>query len=65
MRRVGVIGGMGPLASADFYLKTIELTKATCDQDHIPLIIDSFPQIEDRTGYIFGEGDGGYHTSFL
>ncbi|MDA3055116.1 MULTISPECIES: aspartate/glutamate racemase family protein [unclassified Campylobacter] len=57
MRRVGVIGGMGPLASADLYLKTIELTGARSDQENIPLLIDSYPQIEDRTACIFGEGE--------
>ena len=53
--RVGIIGGMGPLATLDLYKKIIENTPAEKDQDHIPIIIDSYPQIEDRTGFILGK----------
>lgn len=56
-KRLGIMGGMGPLATVDFYRKITELTPANCDQDHIPLIIDSYPQIEDRTAFILGHGD--------
>lgn len=56
-KRLGIMGGMGPMATVDFYQKITELTPATCDQDHIPLIIDSYPQIEDRTAFILGRGD--------
>jgi len=47
--RLGVIGGLGPLATADFYRKTIEAVPAASDADHIPLIILSVPQIPDRS----------------
>ncbi|WP_439328334.1 aspartate/glutamate racemase family protein [Lonepinella sp. BR2357] len=57
MKRVGIIGGMGPLASADLYLKIIQATHANSDQENIPLIIDNFPQIEDRTAFILGSGE--------
>ena len=46
---------MGPLATLDLYKKIIENTPAEKDQDHIPIIIDSYPQIEDRTGFILGK----------
>lgn len=49
---VGVLGGMGPLATADFMRKVIELTPAEKDPDHIPLIVSSYPQIPDRVGPI-------------
>ena len=49
---VGVLGGMGPLATADFMRKVIELTPAEKDADHIPLIVSSYPQIPDRVGPI-------------
>ena len=55
MKRVGIIGGMGPLASADLYMKIIEETAASSDQENIPLVIDSYPQIEDRTAFILGK----------
>lgn len=45
---VGVIGGMGPLAGADYMTKVIELTPGERDEDHIPLIVCSCPQIPER-----------------
>ncbi len=52
MKRLGIIGGMGPLATIDLFQKIVELTDATKDQEHIPIIIDNYPQIEDRTAHI-------------
>ena len=52
MKTLGIIGGMGPLATIDLYKKITDLTPAKCDQDHIHIIIDSYPQIEDRTKFI-------------
>ena len=51
-RTVGVLGGMGPLATVDFMRKVIDLTPAVRDQDHVPLIICSIPQVPDRTAAI-------------
>lgn len=56
MKRIGIIGGMGPQATIDLYQKMINHTPADKDQDHIPVIIDSYPQIEDRTACILGQG---------
>ncbi len=53
---VGVLGGMGPAATADFYLKLIKATPAESDQDHVKVVIFSNPQIPDRTAAIRGEG---------
>jgi aspartate racemase len=47
-RLIGILGGMGPLATVDFMQKVIEVTPATRDQDHVPLIVYSVPQIPDR-----------------
>jgi len=46
---VGVLGGMGPAATALFYRRLIELTDAACDQDHLHVLIDSDPSVPDRT----------------
>lgn len=46
---LGVLGGMGPLASAHFMLRLTELTSATRDQDHIPAVLWSDPRVPDRT----------------
>ena len=40
---IGVIGGMGPLATVDLYRKIVEHTDADCDQAHVRTIIDSTP----------------------
>lgn len=56
-RTVGVLGGMGPRATADFFSKLIDCTPAERDQDHIRVLIDSNPQIPDRSAYILGHGD--------
>ncbi len=53
---LGVLGGMGPLATADFYAKLVRLTPARTDQDHPRVIIDSNPKIPDRTAGLEGEG---------
>lgn len=50
--RLGVVGGLGPLATADFYRKTIDAVPAENDADHISMAILSVPQIPDRSGAI-------------
>lgn len=56
MKIIGIIGGMGPAATIDLYKKIVENTPAEKDQEHIHVIIDSYPQIEDRTEYILYGG---------
>lgn len=46
---LGVLGGMGPLATADFMRKLVEATPAARDQDHMPVFVHSVPQIPDRS----------------
>lgn len=56
-KRMGVIGGMGPLATMDFVSKVIRLTPAGSDQEHIPMLIDNKTGIPDRTNYILNGTD--------
>jgi len=49
---LGIIGGLGPLATAYFMKKIIYMTDAKTDQEHIKMIIYNFPDIPDRTKYI-------------
>lgn len=51
-RRLGVIGGLGPIATAYFYELIIRMTKAGKDQEHIEMMIYSKPSIPDRTDFI-------------
>ncbi len=53
---IGIIGGMGPDATNDFFKEIIKATPALTDQDHIPVLIDSNPQIPDRTTAILYGG---------
>lgn len=55
-KTIGIIGGMGPLATMDLYRKIIEVTPAHSDNDHIHVVIDSNTLIPDRTAYILGKG---------
>ena len=53
---VGVLGGMGPLATADFVFKLIALTPAERDEDHIPIVVSSCPQLPSRVAPILERG---------
>ena len=53
---LGVLGGMGPLASAEFMRRLTLLTPAIRDQDHIPAVLWSDPRVPDRTAARLGAG---------
>lgn len=54
---LGIVGGMGPLATCELFRKIIELTDADKDQDHLHIIIDNNTKIPDRTDYILDKGE--------
>lgn len=49
MKTLGILGGMGPLATADLYKKITVNTNAKTDQEQIHILIDSNTAIPDRT----------------
>ncbi len=55
MKTLGVIGGLGPMATAFFMQMVIEMTEAVTDQEHIEMLIHNCPSIPDRTSYILGK----------
>lgn len=55
--KLGIIGGMGPVATAKFYLKMLQYSNFTTDQSHIRTIIDVNTNISDRTHYILTNDD--------
>ena len=58
MKRLGVIGGMGPEATSYFYDQVIAHTAAERDQDHLDMVILSHASMPDRTRAILtGEQD--------
>lgn len=52
---VGVLGGLGPKATAYFIDMVVNLTKASCDQEHVDMIICNTSTTPDRTSYILGQ----------
>jgi aspartate racemase len=56
-RVLGVLGGMGPLASAEFMRRLTLLTPAERDVDHIPAVLWSDPRVPDRTAARLGGGE--------
>ncbi len=55
MALLGVIGGLGPMATAYFMELVTSMTEAAVDQEHINMLIYSVPHIPDRTDYILGK----------
>ncbi len=51
-KTVGIIGGMGPLATVELFRRIVLSTPAKEDQDHLRIIIDNNPAIPDRTAAI-------------
>jgi aspartate racemase len=51
-KKVGIIGGMGPEATLNFFRKIIEFTDAKSDQEHVNMIIDNNTNIQDRSVFI-------------
>lgn len=56
-KTIGILGGMGPLATVELFKRILALTPATRDQDHLRILIDNNPQIPDRTAAILGGGE--------
>ncbi|MFH8574067.1 aspartate/glutamate racemase family protein [Streptomyces sp. NPDC017993] len=53
---LGVLGGMGPMATAHFYQRLIEHTPAHRDQEHLPVAIWADPTVPDRTDALLRRG---------
>ena len=64
-KKIGIIGGMGPMASMLFYKMVTEHTKAEKDQDHIELIVLSDTAMPDRTGAILADTLDGPRAKLL
>jgi aspartate racemase len=57
-KMIGVVGGIGPYAGIDLVRKILNQTKATCDQDHLPVFMLSVPHsIPDRTEFLLGASE--------
>ncbi len=56
-KTLGILGGVGPLASVYFADLVVNMTAADTDQEHIPLILYNDNEIPDRTAYILGKSN--------
>lgn len=52
---MGIMGGLGPEATADFFAKLVAKTPAAIDQDHLHILIDNNPGVPNRHLAIRGE----------
>lgn len=52
---LGILGGLGPAASCYLYQMLIDHTPASCDQDHIDIVISSRASTPDRTAFIMAK----------
>ena len=54
---IGVLGGMGPLATVDFLHKLVQEMPAAVDQDHVPVLAWNVAQVPDRQQALAGTGE--------
>ncbi len=55
MKKLGIIGGLGPMATAYFLQLLTRMSDAATDQEHMEIMLHSKPQIPDRTEFILGQ----------
>lgn len=63
--KLGILGGMGPQATQDFYQRILDRTDASCDQEHLPTLIWSDTSMPDRTAAILGGDAEGCYRRLL
>lgn len=56
-KRLGILGGMGPAASAEFVTRLVAQTPAACDQEHIPFVLWNDPTVPDRSTSLINKDD--------
>ena len=57
MKTLGIIGGMGPMATAYLLELIIQMTSAKTDQEHLPVVLLNNPRVPDRTAFILDEAN--------
>ena len=64
-QRLGILGGMGPQATQDFYQRILDKTDASCDQEHLPTLIWSATSMPARPAAIWGGDAEGCYRRLL
>jgi aspartate racemase len=57
IKRLGILGGMGPAASAEYVVRLIQQTPVSRDQEHIPFVLWSDPTVPDRSTSLINKDD--------
>lgn len=57
IKRLGILGGMGPAASAEYVTRLIQQTHVSRDQEHIPFVLWSDPTVPDRSTSLINRDD--------
>ncbi len=52
LRRIGILGGMGPEATIALMQRILAGTSAKDDADHVPLLVDMNPQVPSRIQHL-------------
>lgn len=55
--RLGVIGGLGPMATVYYLELVVSMTDVRRDQDHPEIVLMDIPTIPDRTAFILGKSE--------
>ena len=53
-KKLGIMGGLGPAATAFLFDRIVALTDAACDQEHLDVTILNRPATPDRTAFLLG-----------
>ncbi len=56
-KTIGVLGGMGPAATTDFFARLVHRTDARCDQDHPDCVVYNACHVPDRTSHLLEAGE--------
>ena len=56
-KTIGIIGGMGPMATVQLFHKIVAMTRSETDTGHLHILVDDNTNIPDRTDAILNEGD--------
>ena len=54
---IGILGGMGPAATVDFFDRIVKLTPAKGDEEHIHVLIDNDPSVPNRIDALLHGGE--------
>lgn len=64
-KSLGIIGGLGPAATAYLFSRVVDLTDASCDQEHLDITVLNRPRTPDRTAYLLGRSDEDFVPALL